>query len=132
MKKILKYNHTEAFYKKQYKKYLDQIEDNVFGNYNTFKSAYRAAEKSGMSEITKNFVYESKYEINWDTYKAERDAIKEMGVKASKQELLSMSTTQFAEKYKDKINDLYWEFRSQGATSSELKDFIGAYFFGSK
>lgn len=132
MKKILKYKHSESFYKKQYKKYLEQVGDDIFGNYNTFKSAYKAAEKSGMSEITKNFVYESKYEINWDTYKAERDAIKEMGIKASKQDLLNMSTTQFADKYKDQIENLYWEFRNEGVTSSELKDFIGAYFFGSK
>ena len=131
MKRTLKYKHTDAFYKKQYIKYNNQVDINVFNNIDTFKSAYIAAEKEGKKDITKNFVYESKYEISYDTYKAERDAMKELGIKIKKSELLEMTTQEFAEKYNKEIHDLYWEFRNTGETSADIKNFISSYFFGS-
>ena len=131
MKRTLKYRHTDAFYKKQYLKYNEQVVNNVFNNFDTFKSAYVAAEREGKRDITKNFVYESNFEISYDTYKAERDAMKELGVKVKKSELLNMSTQEFAEKYNKEIHDLYWEFRNSGETSTSIKDFISSYFFGS-
>ena len=132
MKRTLKYKHTDAFYKKQYIKYNNQVDINVFNNFDTFKSAYIAAEKEGKTDITKNFVYESNYEISYDTYKAERDAMKELGIKVKKSELLEMTTQEFAEKYNKEIHDLYWEFRKTGDTSTDIKNFISSYFFGSK
>ena len=51
MKRMLKYKHTDAFYKKQYIKYNNQVDINVFNNFDTFKSAYIAAEKEGMSSL---------------------------------------------------------------------------------
>lgn len=131
MKRTLKYKHTDAFYKKQYIKYNNQVDINVFNNFDTFKSAYIAAEKEGKKDITKNFVYESKYEISYDTYKAERDAMKELGIKVKKSKLLEMTTQEFAEKYNKEIHDLYWEFRNTGETSTDIKNFISSYFFGS-
>ena len=131
MKRTLKYKHTDAFYKKQYIKYNNQVDINVFNNFDTFKSAYIAAEKEGKTDITKNFVYESNYEISYDTYKAERDAMKELGIKVKKSELLEMTTQEFAEKYNKEIHDLYWEFRKTGDTSTDIKNFISSYFFGS-
>lgn len=131
MKRMLKYKHTDAFYKKQYIKYNDQVKTNVFNNFDTFKSAYIAAEKEGKKDITKNFVYETNYEISYDTYKAERDAMKELGIKIKKADLLGMTTQEFADKYNKEIHDLYWEFRRTGETSTDIKDFISSYFFGS-
>lgn len=132
MKKIKKYKHTDAFYKKQYDKYNDQVNVNVFKNFNTFKSAYVAAEREGKTNITKNFVYETNYEISYDTYVAERNAMKEVGIKIKKKDLLSMSTREFADKYNQEIMDLYNEFRQSGETSKDVKDFISSYFFGSE
>lgn len=131
MKRTLKYKHTDAFYKKQYLKYNEQVVNNVFNNFDTFKSAYVAAEREGKRDITKNFVYESNFEISYDTYKAERDAMKELGIKVKKSELLNMTTQEFAAMYNNEIHNLYWEFRNSGETSSNIKDFISSYFFGS-
>lgn len=131
MKRTLKYKHTDAFYKKQYIKYNEQVVNNVFNNFDTFKSAYVAAEREGKRDITKNFVYESNFEISYDTYKAERDAMKELGIKVKKSELLNMSTQEFAARYNNEIHNLYWEFRNSGEASGDIKDFISSYFFGS-
>ena len=131
MKRTLKYKHTDEFYKKQYIKYNEQVVNSVFNNFDSFKSAYVAAEREGKRDITKNFVYESNFEISYDTYKAERDAMKELGIKVKKSELLNMSTQEFAAKYNNEINNLYWEFRNSGEASVDIKDFISSYFFGS-
>lgn len=128
----MKYKHTDVFYMKQYKKYNGMtINGNLFKNYNSFKAAYQQAEAQGMKNITKNFVYETDYSISYDTYVAERDMMKKIGKRVPKKELLSMTTTEFAEKYSHEINVVYNSYKKQGYSSSEAQDLISVYFFGS-
>lgn len=128
----MKYKHTDVFYMKQYKKYNSMtINGNLFKNYNSFKAAYQQAEAQGMKNITKNFVYETDYSISYDTYVAERDMMKKIGKRVPKKELLSMTTTEFAEKYSHEINVVYNSYKKQGYSSSEAQNLISVYFFGS-
>lgn len=127
-----KYKHTDAFYMKQYKKYNNTIDGgSLFRNFESFKSAYTQAEAQGMTNITKNFVYETDYSISYDTYVAERDMMKKIGKKVNKKELLSMTTNEFAEKYSHEINVVYNSYKKQGKTSEEAQNLISVYFFGS-
>lgn len=127
-----KYKHTDAFYMKQYKKYNNTIvNSSLFRNFESFKSAYTQAEAQGMTDITKNFVYETDYSISYDTYVAERDMMKKIGKKVNKKELLSMTTNEFAEKYSHEINVVYNSYKKQGYSSSEAQNLISVYFFGS-
>ena len=130
--KKLKIQHSDAFYMKQYNKYQSNIKKaNAFPNFDTFKSEYIAAEKEGMTNIRKNFEYETDNEINYDVYVAERDALKSIGIKAKKSDLLNMSTTEFADKYSDEIMDAYNMMKGTGAKGKEVGEFISSYFFGS-
>ena len=73
------YNHTDEFYQKQYEKYLSEIKTgSAFKNFNSFKAAYKTYEASGIKDIRKNFVYQTDYEIDYNTYKAERDIMKKI------------------------------------------------------
>lgn len=126
------YNHTDAFYMKQYTKYNQMAKsESLFNNFKSFKMAYQRAEADGMKNITKNFVYETDYEISYDTYKAERDMMKKIGKRVPKSELLSMTTTEFAEKYSHEINVVYNSYLKQGKSSQEASELISMYFFGS-
>lgn len=126
------YKHTDAFYMKQYIKYRNEIQTNsLFRNANEFKASYQQAEARGQKNITKNFVYETDHEISFDTYKAERDMMKKIGKRVPKAELLSMTTTEFAEKYSHEINVVYNSYRKQGKTAEEAQNLISVYFFGS-
>ncbi len=128
----MKYKHTNAFYKKQYIKYRSEVKQNsLFKNYESFKASYEQAEARGQKNITKNFVYETYYEISYDTYRAERDMMKKIGKRVKKSELLGMTTREFAEKYSHEINVVYKSYRKQGMTADEANDLISVYFFGS-
>ena len=129
----MKYKHSEEFYKKQYLKYRNTIKSqSLFDNFNHFKAAYQQAEARDQKMITKNFVYETEYEISYDTYKAERDMMKKIGKKVAKKELLGMTTTEFADKYSHEINVVYNSYRKQGKSTDEAKELISYYFFGSR
>jgi len=126
------YNHTDKFYMKQYDKYNKMAKsESLFNNFKSFKMAYQRAEADGMKNITKNFVYETDYEISYDTYRAERDMMKKIGKRVPKAELLSMTTNEFAEKYSHEINVVYQSYLKQGKSSQEASDLISMYFFGS-
>ena len=126
------YNHTDKFYMKQYDKYNQMTRSgNLFNNFKSFKMAYQRAEADGMKNITKNFVYETDFEISYDTYRAERDMMKKIGKRVPKSELLSMTTNEFAEKYSHEINVVYQSYLKQGKSSQEASDLISMYFFGS-
>ncbi len=128
----MKYKHTNQFYKKQYIKYNDEVgSKTLFKNFDQFKAAYQQAEMRGQKNITKNIVYETTYEISFDTYRAERDMMKKIGKRVPKRELLGMTTTEFAEKYSHEINVVYRSYIKQGKTASEAQDLISIYFFGS-
>lgn len=128
----MKYKHSEAFYKKQYLKYNGQVNHSLFKNFDEFRESYKRAEAKGYKDITKNFVYETKYEIDYNTYVAERDMMKKIGKKVPKKELLNMTTTEFAEKYNEEIQHVYKSYLRQGKTGSEAAILISEYFFGSK
>lgn len=127
------YKHTDEFIKGQYKKYINEVgkDASLFKNFKEFKASYQQAEARGQKNITKNFVYETKYEISYDTYKAERDMMKKIEVKVKKKDLLGMTTNEFAEKYSHEINVVYNSYRKQGKTVEEAQDLISMYFFGS-
>lgn len=126
------YNHTDKFYMKQYDKYNQTTRSvSLFNNFKSFKMAYQRAEADGMKNITKNFVYETDYEISYDTYRAERDMMKKIGKRVKKSELLGMTTTEFADKYSHEINVVYQSYLKQGKSSQEASDLISMYFFGS-
>lgn len=125
------YKHSDSFYMKQYIKYKNQAKINIFNNFESFKSKYQFAEKQGQTNITKNFVYETNYEISYDTYKAERDMMKRIGKKVPKKELLDMTTQEFAEKYNSEIQHVYRSYIRQGKSATEAQDLISIYFFGS-
>lgn len=128
----MKYKHSNKFYKKQYIKYKESINNkSLFKNFESFKGRYKAEERSGKKNITKNFVYETDYTISFDTYKAERDISKKIGLKVKKKELLGMTTTEFAEKYENEIMHTYRSYKRQGLTTLEASAFISQYFFGS-
>lgn len=132
-----KYKHSEEFYKKQYQKYVAEVgfENNVFRNEKNpeanFIARYKAAEVSGMKDIRKNMVYQSLYEIDYNTYKAERDIMNKIGKKVKKKDLLSMSTQEFADKYKNEIYNAYKSYQRQGKTKKESMQLISQNFFGS-
>lgn len=126
------YNHTDKFYMKQYEKYNQTTRSvSLFNNFKSFKMAYQRAEADGMKNITKNFVYETDYEISYDTYRAERDMMKKIGKRVKKSDLLGMTTTEFADKYSHEINVVYQSYLKQGKSSQEASDLISMYFFGS-
>lgn len=126
------YNHTDKFYMKQYDKYNQTTRSvSLFNNFKSFKMAYQRAEADGMKNITKNFVYETDYEISYDTYRAERDMMKKIGKRVKKSDLLGMTTTEFADKYSHEINVVYQSYLKQGKSSQEASDLISMYFFGS-
>lgn len=126
------YNHTDEFYQKQYEKYLSEIKTgSAFKNFNSFKAAYKTYEASGIKDIRKNFVYQTDYEIDYNTYKAERDIMKKIGYKVKKKDLLRMSTQQFADKYKNEIFNAYNSYKKKGMSGKEAEQMISQNFFGS-
>ena len=129
----MKYKHSEEFYKKQYDKYMNSItKRSLFHNYKEFRDNYKYAESEGVRNITKNFVYETDYEISFDTYKAERDMMKKIGMKVKKRELLGMTTREYAEKYDREIMHVYESYLKKGYNVAEASQLISKYFFGSK
>lgn len=127
----MKYKHSDEFYKKQYIKYKEQIVGkSLFNNFNSFKGRYKAAEAANKKNITKNFVYETNYEIDYDTYRAEREMNKEFGMKVRKKELLHMSTREFADIYDVELMNMYNLYKTEH-TGKEAALYISEYVFGS-
>lgn len=127
-----KYKHSEAFYKKQYQTYLREIKGaSSFKNEQAFIAAYKTYESKGWKDIRKNFVYQTDYEIDYNTYKAENAIMKKIGKKVKKKDLLSMSTQDFAAKYKNEIYNAYNSYKKQGKSGTEAEALISQNFFGS-
>lgn len=128
-----KYKHSEEFYKKQYQTYLKEIKTaSSFQNEKAFIAAYKAYESKGYKDIRKNFVYQTDYEIDYNTYKAEKAIMKKIGIKKNNyKELLKMSTNEFAAKYKNEIFNAYNSYKKQGKSGTEAEALISQNFFGS-
>lgn len=129
-----KYQHTEEFYKKQYDKYLHSLSAGTvsgFENYHSFRAKYKSLEIKGRKEILKDLVYQTEYEIDWTTYKAERDFMRSIGKTVSKKKILNQTTREWASEHKEYINDFRKDLFSAGSDKDKVAEAVSQNFFGS-
>lgn len=137
MKTRKTYTHSDSFWLKRYNdvKAFTQKKGITFPfkSVREFISDYRAIKADGVKNVMKEIKYSLQYQTSYKTALAEKRALKEANVQApSFKELKTISTQEFAEKYKDELITNYHSLKAQGMSSVNAREFISNYWFGSK
>lgn len=128
-------SHSYDFYKEKYREIQEYALDNdgtMYTNIDQFISDYQEMQVAGEKNIMRTLKYYTKYPTGYKTALSEYRKLKELGGEGKLKEIKSMTTVEFADKYKDEIRSYYRDLRSTGITSAAAKALIGVEWFGSK
>ena len=129
----MSYKHSKKFYDSRYATYRKRVKaiGGTLLTKNEFKSAYEAI-SSESKNVMKDLVYGSKYGTKYNTAVAERRALRSAGIKATLEDLKTMTTQDFADMYAIQLANAYSELRRNGTSGKDAALLISQQWFGSK
>ena len=128
--------HSTDFYVEKYKEIkgyiLDKGLDDPYSNLTDFINDYESMRKEGSKNVMKDLKYFAQYETSYQTARSMLAKSKELGGDFKLKELKSMTTRDFAERYKDEIKAAYREAETMFGSAKAAALYIGRIWYGSE
>lgn len=126
--------HTESFYKSRYNKYKKKIKGLGLTpkyDYWQFSDIWDSLAAEGNKRVFDQIIYSERYSTGYKTALAELRISRLANKPMTLEQLKSMSTHDFADMFRDAIDQTYNEWKDR-AGSKVAKMMVSQVYFGSK